>query len=218
MKSRKKSWYLHAIPALALLAAGNANAATTVITWQGTTATTGTNWNTAGNWFGGSKPVTGNAIAFGANSASSATLNDDLTTAAFNIAGITFNSNAVAYTLAGNAFTLGGDITNNSTNLETINNAITLNGNRTITTATSGGVTIGGAISGNYGITKSGSGAGVTGVLTLTGNNTYTGATTINSGTLSIGGAGTLNNGNYAGAIGISSTNGGTFNYASTSA
>ncbi|WP_295373143.1 autotransporter-associated beta strand repeat-containing protein [uncultured Pseudacidovorax sp.] len=63
----------------------------------------------------------------------------------------------------------------------------------------------------NWGLTKAGAGT-----FTLTGSNTYTGATVISAGTLQIGGAGTLGwngtNGAYAGAI----TNNASFKYSST--
>jgi autotransporter-associated beta strand protein len=56
-------------------------------------------------------------------------------------------------------------------------------------------------------IAKNGSGT-----MTLSATNNYTANTIINAGTLTIGGAGLLGNGNYAGAI----TNNGTFDYASS--
>ncbi|MGB8166194.1 MAG: autotransporter-associated beta strand repeat-containing protein, partial [Chthoniobacteraceae bacterium] len=73
-------------------------------------------------------------------------------------------------------------------------------------------LTIGSVIQNNTStvLTKSGDGA-----LVLTGGNAYTGATQVGGGTLELGGAGTLNNGNYAGAIAVA--NGATFNF-STSA
>ena len=58
--------------------------------------------------------------------------------------------------------------------------------------------TFAGVISGG---TASGLLVGGTGGLTLTGSNTFSGPTTISSGTLTIGGAGVLNGGTYSGAI-----------------
>ena len=57
-------------------------------------------------------------------------------------------------------------------------------------------VTIGAVVAGTSGLNKSGTGA-----LTLTNVNTYTGNTTISAGTLTIGGGGQLNSGNYAGNL-----------------
>jgi len=62
---------------------------------------------------------------------------------------------------------------------------------------------------GNNDVNMSGSGT-----LTLTGTNTYTGRTFINSGTVEIGGSGTLGSGSYAGLI----TNNGTLEYTSDQA
>ena len=66
-----------------------------------------------------------------------------------------------------------------------------------------------GVISGDGELVKTNSGA-----LTLTGPNTYTGDTTIDEGTLRIGGAGQLDSGNYAGEISIGA--GATLEYGSS--
>lgn len=67
--------------------------------------------------------------------------------------------------------------------------AVTMNASRTVT-VNSGTLTVGGSISGSgYGLTKAGAGT-----LNLSGNNTYTGATTVNSGTLVASAANALGN------------------------
>ena len=64
----------------------------------------------------------------------------------------------------------------------------------TLTTGTATSTTYAGVISGTGGLTKVG-----TGVFTLTGNNTYTGTTTVSAGTLEVGSGGT--SGSIAGDI-----------------
>ncbi len=64
----------------------------------------------------------------------------------------------------------------------TTGGAVNLNGNTLTTGGTNTSTTFGGVISGTGGVTKTG-----TGTLVLSGNNTYTGATTINNGTIALG-------------------------------
>ena len=77
------------------------------------------------------------------------------------MSGITFNADAGAFVLDGNAVELSGDIANQSPNTQTINLPLTLiGGSQTIDTA-AGDVTIAGSIDqsgGSLGITKTGSG------------------------------------------------------------
>ncbi len=166
-----------------LLAAGPAVAAT--VTWDGG-ASTGA-WATGDNWTGipdNTAPVAGDKIVF-AGDVETATTNDLAAETA--IAGIDFTNDGTvgmsAFTLSGNAITLGGNITTTrNTAGTTITNIIDLdmilNGNRTITTnhlssAVQHNLTINGIISETgtaRNLTKAGSGQ-----LTLTGSNSFSG-------------------------------------------
>ncbi len=99
--------------------------------------------------------------------------------------GGTLSATGGAISLA-NAVTLAGSATISGTNNLTFTGAVTLTGNRALTVSSTGGMTISGAIGqsgGTWALTKDG-----TGLLVLSGNNTYAGGTTISKGTLLIDG------------------------------
>ena len=157
------------------------NATTAVKTWNGGSGSTD-NWSSSNNWGGTGAPVAGDSLTFGGSTRLNPFNN---LTADTSFAGITFNAGAGAFTLSGNRITLGGNVANNSTTLQTISLAMILSGNRTFTTSSGGGdLTIGGILSetgGARGITKAGAGT-----LTLSGANSYTGLTTVSAGVLNI--------------------------------
>jgi autotransporter-associated beta strand protein len=77
---------------------------------------------------------------------------------------------------------------NSGAGLTTINsNLVLIGSSQTMTVNNSAGFVINGSVGGTIGLTKAG-----TGTLTLAGANTYSGATTINAGTLNAGAAGSL--------------------------
>lgn len=136
------------------------------LTWTG--ATNG-NWSES-NWSGGT-PVSSGADTLIFSGSNNLSTSNDLTN--YTAEAITF-STAGAFTLAGNSITLAGNITNSSTNLQTINLNMAVAATRTITSGASGGnITINGAVSGAGGITVAGGG-----IVTLGGTNSYSGGTT----------------------------------------
>ena len=157
----------------------------------------------SGNWSENFSPGLSNNlnILFTGNGG---TAMNDISAATLSALGsITFSSTAGAYTLAANpgsagngtALSVSVSIINNSLNTQTINTALNFSASRSIDAA-AGGIAIGGVISGAGGFAKNGSN-----ILTLTGNNSFTGDTAINTGTVEIGSPGRLGGGNYTGSI-----------------
>ena len=182
------------------------------VAWSGASSA---NWAGSANW-NAALPVNGDKLIFAAAGSSGTTLTDNLMTPGTrNVSDITFTSAAPAYTInpgtAGtNGFTLTGTFTNNSTNLQTINDAISLphgvpNTRTFMTTAGGGDIILNGNISGPGGVGKAGAGT-----LTLSGANSYTGGTRVDGGTLLLTSA--LNS---SGALAVG---GGTFTYANPAA
>jgi len=115
---------------------------------------------------------------------------------------LTYNSTSTIYGLGGGTITLGGGILNYSSN-----GSVAITQNLTLTSTTSsamkndaGTVTVLSAISGGGNLTKSG-----VGTLTLNATNTYTGTTTVSTGTLLLS-AGDINS-----SSGVSVASGATF-------
>lgn len=165
--------------ALAMLLALNAPAYGVERTWNG--GGTDNHWTTADNW-GGTAPSPGDMLLFGGTIGLTTSNDFDPDTA---FAGITFNNGAGAFTLSDNSITLGGNVTNNDADRQTINLNMVLGGlgtTRTFDTA-AGSITVSGGLSGAGGLIKTG---GYN--LTLSGGsaNTYGGLTTVNTGMLTL--------------------------------
>ncbi len=171
------------------------------------------NWQTGGNWDANTAPGATDVLFFGGTTRLNNTNNFSANTQ-FN--GITFNSGAELFVLNGNAINLAGDIVNNDNSLQTINLALALTGSFQFNAA-SAGLTFGGGITSATAGTKTltvtnanaviisgiiGNGSGTmalsktgTGGLTLSGNNTYSGGTTIGAGTVTLSHANALGTG-----------------------
>ncbi|MFM8282819.1 MAG: autotransporter-associated beta strand repeat-containing protein, partial [Planctomycetaceae bacterium] len=157
-------------------------------TWNGNGANN--NWSTGGNWAGGVAPTgagSGDTLVFGSGVNRPNTVN---TTDNFVLASGTSLrfTNSTPYTLSGGSVLLNGNVVQTGASAITIANEVKLNGIRTFNQTSSGGsITISGPISnqsGAAGINKTGAGT-----LILSGNNTYTGDTTVTLGTMVVNGS-----------------------------
>ena len=147
------------------------------------------NWTSAANW-GGSAPVAGDSLFFGG---SVKLTNTNNFTAGTSFSNLIFATDAGAFVLNGNQITLDGGLSNLSTTAKIVNAPLLLNGIRTIF-GSNALFTVNGVLSGPGGLNTC-----VTNTLTLSGNNTYEGFTTVSNSTLLI---------THASALG--STNAGT--------
>ena len=155
-------------------------------TWDGGGANV--NWSTITNWDGDATAPVANDVLFFGGSLGLINTNDFTAGTQFN--GITFNSDAGAFVLRGNAINLGGDITNNSITTQTISLNLALTASRNFVVTTGGNLVLGGIVSGTtFGLNKDGAGT-----LTLSGANTFTGGATISAGTMVATVAGALGN------------------------
>ncbi|MBU6221699.1 MAG: autotransporter-associated beta strand repeat-containing protein, partial [Planctomycetes bacterium] len=185
---------LASVFAVSVIAAHPASAA--IRTWDGGGALNlNYNWANTANWTTGVAPVANDSLVFTGNKGNNANTNNIAAGTQFN--GITFNSGAASFSLDGNAITLGGTVTNNSTNTQTITLNLALTGGPQTFNAAGGNLTVSGTVSGTFGLVKSGPRS-----LTLSDSNTYSGGTTLNSGTLVIGNANALGSGTVATAGG----------------
>ncbi|BAV06997.1 fibronectin type III domain protein [Filimonas lacunae] len=159
-------------------------------------------WSDTTSWIEKRIPASPAVVLFGATSDS--TIQNDIT--GLQLSRLQFTSNASAYTLTGNAITLNRDVVSNTTKPQQVTMPLALNNPITIYNP-SGDITLTNTITGTGGITKTGSG-----ILYITGSNTYSGNTIIggaaggwpaNTG-IAISGAGTGTTGApTAGALGI---------------
>jgi autotransporter-associated beta strand protein len=147
----------------------------------------------AANSYSGGTRLTAGTLSVGNNSA--------LGAGTLTVTGGTLSATGGAVSLA-NAVILGGSLTFGGSNNLTLTGAVTLTGNRTLTVTSTGGITISGSLGqsgGTWALTKAGSG-----MLVLSGVNTYGGGTVLTAGTLSVGSASAI-------GTGILSLQGGTF-------
>ena len=190
MRNRLYSRLLFTLAAAACLSPGDQARAQTV-TWTGGGTTN--NWTDGGNWSPTGQPASDSSLSFGG--VTQTTSANDITS--LSVSGLAFTNDGSSgktgqFTLSGNTLTLGGNITTTSSSsalTDTLSMPIALSANSQITTGTNHALTFNGAISGtNFGLTKDGAGT-----LSLGATNTFTGAVTVNSGSLFITNAGTNN-------------------------
>lgn len=152
--------------------------------WNGSVSTA---WNTAANWTAvgsgcaGGVPGTGDNLVFGNVAAANDPTNNDIS--GLSVASIDFEAVDAGQALGGNAFTLTGNVTNNTGTSDNISNNIAVTSASVMSMGSMAAINFSGVISGSGNITVQG-----------TGNVDFVGAIT-NTGTL------TVNTGNGGGVI-----------------
>ncbi len=137
-------------------------------------------FNLSSNWVGNTLPINPAILTFKATTDSivSNDINDLI------VSRLQFSSDAEAYTISGNPFTLKNDLVNNSSSTQTLTTPLLLTD--LLNVNTTGNTVLEGTISGNGSLMKSGSG-----ILYIRGNNNFTGNSTLVSGIVSASGLGT---------------------------
>jgi fibronectin-binding autotransporter adhesin len=170
---------------IAILATSSVKALAANRIWDGGGADD--KFSTAQNWDTDTAPVSGDHLEFPLSVTGTAPTND-MTSASFAGIDITGTGGDGGYTITGNSFTLTGDMNIAADTNDEIDNNITVSAARVITTASNSILTFQGTIDGSGSISKSG-----TGQLWLNGANTsYSGAITVNAGSLLAGDVGAL--------------------------
>jgi autotransporter-associated beta strand protein len=142
------------------------------------------NWSNPANWESGA-PNPANGVRFALPQIVSVNnFNDFAEGTQFN--GIIFSGQA-AFNLQGHSIVLMGNVINISSQTQTISLDMQLSGATRTFNADSGDIVVQGRISGDQGFVKTGDGT-----LTLKASNSYTGTTTISSGTLVLAGNGQI--------------------------
>jgi len=178
------------VPALVMAGAGAAGPDSLAIPpkiWDG--GGTGNNWSTANNWGLNETPKVDNVLIFAGTTRLAP--NNDLATDT-EYSGILFSNTAGAFVVGGNAFNLGGPLTDDSTAVQTINANMDFAfgqfhyaTNRYVNvSATGGSLVLNGNIAGDtnayfnsYSLTKQGAG-----LLSLNGTNTFIASLQLNGG------------------------------------
>lgn len=126
-------------------------------------------WSQPSGWIENSVPQSPAILSF--KSSADTVITNDLTD--LTVSRLQFDADASQYTIAGNSMAINNDLVNNSTKLQTITTPLVLNSQLSVATNTAD-IILSGAISGTGSLRKTGSG-----ILTLSGNNTYSGGTII---------------------------------------
>jgi len=160
-----------------------------VAQWQTWTNMASGSWSSAAKWSGGVAPAAAGSstglLVFNTSGYSGTSTNDLAGT--FLLNRFTLGSSQPALTLSGNAFSfvlnsgIAPQVNQNSANALSVSNGMTLAATITLGGSGAGDLTFSGVISGSGGLTKTTSGS-----LTLSAVNTYSGGTTVSSGTLAL--------------------------------
>ena len=184
------------------------------INGTGTLALNGNNVSVGSVAGSGTVSLGGNTLTFSGGAGGTAAFSGAVTGSG---GALTLNNGSLTEVLSGNNTYTGATTISAGTlqisgsgNLGSGTYAGTITDNGTLQYSSSSNQTLSGAIGGTGTLTKDTS---ATSVLTLSGNNSFSGTTTIGAGTLQISGSGNLGSGTYAGTI----ADNGTLQYSSTS-